>query len=118
MTSVGEWLAALRPDQQEQVGRLVDAVRAAEPAVAQAVKWGRLTFTVGDDWHHWLCAVAVARSGVALTFHKGALLADPDGLLDGSGRYVRQVRHDQAVAHPDAVAALVRDAVAHQTDLS
>jgi hypothetical protein len=80
----------------------------------EAVKWRRLTFTVDADWHHWLCALAVSKQGVSLVFHKGVLLTDPKGLLRGDGRYVREIPYAEAVRHAEAVAALVREAVARQ----
>jgi hypothetical protein len=92
-------------------------VHAAGDSVAEAIKWGRLTFTVNCDWHHWLCAIAVTRREVRLVFHKGALLDDPAGLLQGEDRYMRQIPHDRAAADPEAVTALVRQAIAHQTDV-
>jgi hypothetical protein len=95
---------------------LATLVRGAAP-LDEAVKWGRLTFTVDGDWHHWICAVAATGKGVNLVFHKGALLADPSSLLSGDAKYTRQVAGTQALAAPDAVAALVRDAVAHQRDM-
>ncbi|CAM00279.1 hypothetical protein A8924_1339 [Saccharopolyspora erythraea NRRL 2338] len=50
-------------------------------------------------------------------FHKGVLLDDPEGLLTGSGRYVREVSPTTAALRPDAVSALLRDAFARRTDL-
>jgi hypothetical protein len=105
------------PDQQEQVEWLASRVHAAGDGVAEAIKWGRLTFTVNCDWHHWLYAIAVTRREVRLVFHKGALLDDPAGLLQGEDRYGRQIPHDRAAADPEAVTALVRQAIAHQTDV-
>jgi len=86
-------------------------------SVAEAVKWRRLTFTVNDNWHNWLCAVDVAKDGAKLVFHKGALLDDPEHLLRGDNRYLRQIPYDQVTEHPDAVKSLVRSAVEHQTDM-
>ena len=111
------WLARLDPKARSEVDRLVDVVVAAEPRVQQAVKWGRLTFTLRDDWHHWLCAVAVTRKGTKLMFHKGSLLRDPGGLLQGTGRYLREVPYVVVEEAPDALAALVREAVRRQTDM-
>jgi hypothetical protein len=116
---VQDWLSQWPPDQREQVEWLASKVHAATPdgTLAEAVKWRRLTFTAGEDWHHWLCAIAVTARAVNLVFHKGVLLTDPAGLLAGDGRYIRQVSYEQAAAHPDAVAALVREALTHQTDM-
>ena len=83
----------------------------------EAVKWNRLTFTVDGDWHHWVCAVAATKKAVNLVFHKGSLLADPADLLTGDGKYTRQVSAARALAEPEDVAGLVRDAIAHQTDM-
>lgn len=96
---------------------LASRVHAAGDRVAEAIKWRRLTFTVDGNWHHWLCAIAVSRQGVRLVFHKGSLLDDPAGLLEGEDRYVRQIPHDRAAADPEAVTDLVRQAIAHQTDM-
>ena len=114
---VVKWLQKLSPDQQEQAEQLTALVHAADMEIAEAVKWRRLTFTVHDNWHHWLCAVAVSKGSAKLGFHKGALLRDPDGLLQGESRYLREIPYDAAVAHPNAVTALVREAIEHQTDM-
>lgn len=84
--TVDEWLA-----EHQNALPLVALVREAA-SLDEAVKWGRLTFTVDQNWHHWLCAVAATRAGVALVFHKGALLPDPTRLLDESDGYTRQGR--------------------------
>ncbi len=109
--TVDEWLDA-HPD----AAPLADLLRRTA-TLDEAVKWNRLTFTANGDWHHWVCAVAATRKAVNLVFHKGSLLADPAGLLTGDGKYIRQVPADRALASPDDVADLVRDALAHQTDM-
>jgi hypothetical protein len=114
---VQDWLRQWSPDQQEQVEWLAGRVHAAGGGVAEAIKWGRLTFTVAGNWHHWLCAIAVTPQRVNLMLHKGSLLEDPAGVLAGEGRYLRQLPHDQAAADPQAVTALVRQAIVHQTDM-
>jgi hypothetical protein len=101
----------------ERAQELAGLVRRAGGGLEEAVKWGRLTFTAGGDWHHWVCAVAESAKVVALVFHKGVLLDDPAGLLTGDAKYIRSVPYDRAVADPDAVIALVRSAIAHQTDM-
>ncbi|MDG4821964.1 DUF1801 domain-containing protein [Asanoa sp. WMMD1127] len=92
---------------------LIAMVRRVQPDFDEAVKWGRRTFTVDGDWHHWVCAVTPQK----IVFHKGALLADPDGLLTGSGAYVREVSAAAARAAPAAVESLVREAVKRQRDM-
>jgi hypothetical protein len=114
---VREWLAKLPAERQEQAEWLSERVHAAHDGIDEALKWRRLTFTVDGNWHHWLCAVAASKQAVSLTFHKGALLNDPAGLLEGDARYTRQVPYERAAENPGAVTALVRDAVEHQEDM-
>jgi hypothetical protein len=109
--TVDEWLAG-----HPGAVPLTELVRGVA-TLDEDVKWNRLTFTAGGDWHHWVCAVAATRKAVNLVFHKGSLLADPAGLLTGDGKYTRQVPAARAIAAPDEVAGLLRDALAHQTDM-
>jgi hypothetical protein len=111
------WVAQHTPEQQAQIEWFAERVHAADDRITEAVKWHRLTFTVDDNWHHWLCGVQVTRRGVSLLLHKGALLDDPAGLLQGDGRYLRQIPFAAATSNPDAVVAVLRSAVANQTRL-
>lgn len=94
---VTAWLDGLSPDQREQVESLAGLVHEVGTTLSEAIKWRRLTFTVDDDWHHWLCQIAVTKKGTSLVFHKGVLLDDPANLLEGQGRYLRHVTYERAV---------------------
>jgi hypothetical protein len=100
------------------VERLIDVVVDVLPDAEHARKWGRLTFTRNGDWHHWLCAIAPAGKAVKLFVHKGALLADPRGVLEGEGRYVRAIRFTTPEeVDADVIAPILRDAAARQTEM-
>ncbi|MCP9950664.1 DUF1801 domain-containing protein [Actinomadura madurae] len=116
-TAVHEWLGGLDAQGRGRAEELSALVLSADPRLEQAIKWGRLTFTTADDWHHWLCGIAVTRKGVKLVFHKGAMLDDPQRVLTGSGRYVREVSAEAALRQAEDTVALVRSAIAHQTDM-
>ena len=109
---------ALDDRSRATVERLIDVVVEALPDAEHGLKWGRLTFTQHGDWHHWLCAIAPTRKAVRLLVHKGALLADPRGVLDGEGRYLRVIAftspHD---VDTDVVVPILREAAARQTDM-
>jgi hypothetical protein len=94
-----------------------ERVHAADSRIAEAVKWRRLTFSIEDDWDHWIGAVSTTKRGVGLMLHKGALLDDPEDLLRGEGRYLRQIAFEEAADRPDVVTMVVRQAVEHQTDM-
>jgi hypothetical protein len=111
------WLEKLDATAKADVQQLINLVVAGDSRLQQAIRWGRLTFTVEGNWHHWLCAIAVTRKGTKLVFHKGALLQDPQGMLEGSGSYLRDLPLARAKDAPEAVTALVRSAVSHQTDM-
>lgn len=116
---IGIWLDLLPPGRRGEAEELADRVRATgSPAeLDEAIKWNRLTFTVGGDWHHWVCAVSVTNRAVSLLFHQGALLDDPAGLLDGDGRYLRGLPYAQARLDPGAATALIRQALARRNDM-
>jgi hypothetical protein len=56
-------------------------------------------------------------AGVDLVLHKGSLLDDPARLLEGEGRYVRQLPYERAAENPEAITALVREAIGRQTEM-
>lgn len=115
--AVTAWLARLPEDKRREAAELSDLVQQAADRLEESVKWGRLTFTVDGNWHHWLCAIGATKTAVKVMFHKGALLDDPSSLLEGDGRYLRQLPHDVAMAHPEGVIRLVQDAIIKQTAL-
>jgi hypothetical protein len=81
-------------------------------------KWGRLTFTREGDWHHWICAISATKNAVKLVIHKGALLADPSGVMEGTGRYSRSIAFGSP-EHIDAdvLAPILREAADRQTEM-
>jgi hypothetical protein len=116
-STIRTWLDDLDARRRTQAEQLATLVASADPRLERAIKWGRITFTLDGNWHHWLCQIAAPAKGVKLIFHKGALLDDPAGLLAGSARYLREVPADEAINHPDAIRALIHSAIAHQTDM-
>ena len=100
------------------VERLIDVIVEVLPDAEHERKWGRLTFTRNGDWHHWLCAIAPGRKAVRLLVHKGALLADPRGVLAGDGRYLRAITFSSPDdVDADVVAPILREAAARQTEM-
>ena len=114
---VTAWLDDLEPEQREQAESLAGLVHDVGTPISEAIKWRRLTFTVNDDWHHWLCQIAATKTGTSLVFHKGVLLDDPANLLEGQGRYLRQVPYERAVDGPERVTGLIVQALEHRTDM-
>jgi hypothetical protein len=100
------------------VAGLMEVVFDVLPDAEHARKWGQLTFTRGGDWHHWICAITATKSAVKLVIHKGALLADPHGVMEGQGRYARSIRFRSPEEIDAAVVApILREAAARQTEM-
>ena len=98
--------------------RLAELVLDALGDAQHEQKWGRLTFTRAADWHHWICAISATKQGIRLTLHKGALLADPHGVMEGEGRYIRSIPF-RSPDEVDAgiVAPILREASDRQTEM-
>ena len=107
MNTVNKYLASIAPESHEHV-RVLDAlIRKAAPALSSSLKWGNLTY------HHTsnVCALVTHKQYVNLQVWAGATIADPGGLLIGTGKSMRHVRLD--IGKPfnrRAVAAIVRAA--------
>jgi hypothetical protein len=98
--------------------RLIDLILDVLPDAQHERKWDRLTFTRAGDWHHWICAVSSSKRSVKLVIHKGALLADPHGLMEGEGRYSRSIalRSPEQI-DADVLAPILREAAIRQTEM-
>ena len=75
------YLAGRGPKVASLLIALDEAIRAAHPDFAVAVKYKMLMYALGGDWRHWVCAIGETNKGVALRFLYGVLLDDPRGIL-------------------------------------
>lgn len=107
------YLATVDAADAPAVRELHAAVLAAHPDFDVAVKYRILTYAVGADWRHWVCAVNVQRSGLCLRFLAGVLLEDPRGVLrPGSAQLMTwDIARGEAI-DTGAVGDYVREAVA------
>jgi hypothetical protein len=111
-------LPELDPQSRVTVERMIDIILEVLPDAQHERKWGRLTFTRADNWHHWICAISSSNSSVKLVIHKGALLADPHDLMEGEGRYSRTIAFiSPEQIDADLLAPILREAAARQTEM-
>jgi hypothetical protein len=106
--ALGDWRG-------ETLARTRAIIKAADPDVTEAMKWGGVPV-----WEHdgIICTGETYKDKVKLTFAKGAALKDPSGLfnssLDGNVRRALDIgEHDKI--KEKALKALVREAVALNT---
>jgi hypothetical protein len=115
---VEQHLPDLDPEWRPIVERLVALILEEFPGADHDRKWGQLTFTRDENWHHWICAIAPGKKAVKLMIHKGALLADPHEAMEGKGRYLRAIPFQTPdEIDPDVVAPILREAAARQTEM-
>jgi hypothetical protein len=103
------YLADQRPRNQTVIRALRRFVKRAAPDLQESVKWGN------GCWLKGKAPVAYVYSEpdcVQFGFIRGSSLADPKGLLQGNGQYVRHVKvHKVADIDEKAFGALLRQAV-------
>jgi hypothetical protein len=97
---------------------LVSIAEEVDPSFQNRVQWQKPTFTLNDNWHHWIFSLDKTKAGMTLTFHKGWLLDDPQKILSGDGKHLRMLRFkDVAQIQKKAVKDLIHEAIRCQLDL-
>lgn len=86
--SVDEYIAGLPKWQQEVVGSLRGLIKETEPEAQEAVKWSHPVFELNGPFAY----VHAYKNHINFGFWRGVDLADPKGLLDGSGEKMRHVK--------------------------
>ena len=104
------------------LARVRELLHEADPDVVEEIKWVKPSNPSGvATWTHdgILCTGEIYKANVKLTFFSGASLDDPTGLFTSSlGGATRRAIDlgEHGDLDPDAFRALVRAAVAHNTD--
>lgn len=83
------WFDTLLPDQRQLARTLRETLAAAEPTLAQSIKWGNLMFTHGG--RHAL-AIVIHKDHANLQVFNGIALAEQFPMLEGSGKGMRHLR--------------------------
>jgi len=92
--------------------RLRELVLQTAPAgVEETIKWGHPSYDLSGD----VCYLAAYTEHVNLGFYGGVDLADPAGLLEGTGKRLRHVKVRPGEPFPEAdVRALLAEAFAEE----
>ena len=86
--STDSWLAALEAPLRPVAEALRHLIIEACPGLAEAIKWGNPVFEQDGK----VCYLAATRAYVSLGFFNGAVLSDPEGILEGTGKKMRHVK--------------------------
>jgi len=110
-----QFLADYPSDVQAAANALRDLIKQTIPGVIEAVYsgWQLIGYRVKQQKREvYIGFVAPKFDQVLLGFEFGALIDDPDHLLQGTGKQVRQIPiKDVADIQPEAFAALIKQAV-------
>lgn len=112
--AIEEWLAS-KPSNLASIARTwFDVMRRCGDDVRELMHDGFATACVDDAPFAY---VGVFKAHVNVGFFQGAALPDPDGLLEGTGKYMRHVKLKPGVAYRDSslealIAGAYRDIVA------
>jgi len=103
------YLADQSPRNQRIIRALRAFVRRTAPKLEESVKWGNGCWLMGKQPVSYVYS---DETFVQFGFVHGSSLADPRGLLEGNGQYVRHVKvHDIDDIDEKAFAAFLRQAI-------
>ena len=88
-SGVKTYLDQFSPEFREILHRLRELIYEVVPDAKEAIKWNMPTFSFRNKI---ICNLAGFKNHVSLTFYNGTMLNDPDGLLQGSGKYMKFIR--------------------------
>ena len=109
---------SLSASEQEIFDAVVSLAEKVDPAFQSRIQWQKPTFTLNDNWHHWIFSLSKTKMGMTLTFNKGWLLEDPQKILSGDGKHLRMLRFTSVTEiEKDTVEKLIRQAIQHQLEL-
>ena len=92
---INKYLEQKPKDMQQIVRRIMEIILKNHQGMATEMRWGKPTFAINNDFHHWICAIQVLKKGVALIFHFGGLLNDEENrLIAGTSRFLRKLEYD------------------------
>lgn len=86
---VTEYIEQFNPEFREILSILREHIFQVVPDVNEAIKWGSPTYSLGRKP---ICYTKGLTNHVTLAFHNGTMLNDPDGVLLGTGKYLRFIR--------------------------
>jgi len=86
--TVDEYIAGLRGWQQEVVAAIRAIVQEAAPEAKESIKWAQPVYEVDGPFAY----IKAHSSSMNFGFWRGVDLADPGGLLEGTGGKMRHVK--------------------------
>lgn len=85
-----------KPEEFQAIAkRLTEIVLSSHEDMTLEIKWGKPTFGLNGDFHHWICAVQILKNKVSLIFHYGGLLDDEkEKFITGTSKFLRKLEYN------------------------
>ena len=102
-----------KPDNLKQIAeRLMEIILHSNSGMSGEIRWGKPTFGLNNDFHHWICAIQIMKNKVSLIFHFGGLLHDKNNrFIAGTSRFLRKLEYDSLSSINEAeVLAFIKQA--------
>ena len=86
-----------KPETLQKIAiRLMETIIFSHPDMEAEMRWGKPTFGLNGDFHHWICSIQVLKNKVSLTFHFGGLLCDEKNrLIAGTSKFLRKIEYER-----------------------
>jgi len=66
----------INPDFLDIFNKITKTIESVDEKLDCEIKWGKLTYGLSGDYHHWICGIAQTKKSLNLIFHFGGLLED------------------------------------------
>ena len=88
------YISKINPDFRAIVESITKTIESTDKNLVCAVKWGRLTYGLSGDFHHWICGIAQTKKGINLIFHFGGILDDKEKkFISGDSFFLRKLEY-------------------------
>jgi len=117
-SQVNRYLNDFTPSKKDIASLIINIALELNPEFDCEIVWDQITFTLNQNWHHWIFAISESRQGVTVSFHKGALLRDPRKILKATGSHLKTIKYEyREMVDPAYLRKLINEAIDKQTEL-
>lgn len=94
MNAKKDFLNKVNNDFKDVFLKVTQAIESVDNQLACEIKWGRLTYGLSEDYHHWICGIAQTKKSINLIFHFGGLLEDKNKkFIVGESFFLRKLEY-------------------------
>ena len=73
---------------------ITEAIESVNKNLDCEIKWGRLTYGLQGDYHHWICGISQTKKSINVTFHFGGILKDKEKyFIVGESLFLRKLEY-------------------------